>query len=54
MPGIESCWTRVAAWGGWMEPHVMSVDFYVREPYSTFLIIAYPQLERRPLRDYIE
>lgn len=52
--GIEQCWLRVNRWGGWMETHIMSIDFYVPEQYSDFIILAHPELERRPLRDYVK
>lgn len=52
--GIEMVWRWVSQCGGFMTPHTLSVDFYVPERVSSFLVIQWPQLERRPLRDYIE
>lgn len=51
---MDQCLHMVLRWGGWMETHVMSVDFYIREDRAEFLILAWPCLERRASRDYVD
>ena len=50
---LDQCLHMTLRWGGWMETHIMSVDFYIPHTHADFSVLAWPSLERRPLRDYV-
>lgn len=51
---MDRCLYQVLRSGGWMETHIISVDFLVPEHRVDFLILQWPCLERRASRDYVD
>ena len=49
----ERVWQLVQRHGGYMEPKLACVDFYISVEYQSLLVMAFPRLTRRPELDYV-
>lgn len=49
----DYCYNLVIKLGGWASLQVDTVLFFVPEHRSELLVLAHPQLQRRPDQDYI-
>lgn len=49
----EQIWSYVQRVGGWLNILVDRIEYYVPQSAELLLLIAWPQLQRLPDRDYV-